>query len=81
MMILEILMKEQHSILVMIVAGKMSAFVVLVLIQTSNIMKLTKHIKNRELEAETMHKSLKNLDDSVNKLIYEVINFWIGVRL
>ena len=79
-MILEILLEEHHSIVVMVVAGTMSLLVVLVLIQTGYMIKLTKEIKNRKLETETMQKSLKNLEESVNKLTHIIINFWIGVR-
>ena len=51
-MILEILLEEHHSIVVMVVAGTMSVLVVLVLIQTGYIMKLTRKIEKKELEAD-----------------------------
>ena len=77
-MILEILLEEQHSIVVMVVADTMSGLVVLVLIQTGYMMKLTKEIKNKESEAEKkaedMQKNWKNLEDTVNRLTQEVIS-------
>ena len=77
-MILEILLEEHHSIVVMVVAGTMSVFVVLVLIQTRYMMKLTKEIKNKESEAEKkaedMQKNWKNLEKTVSKLTHEVMN-------
>ena len=44
------------------------------------MMKLTKEIKSRKLEAETMQKSSKNLEDSVNKLTHEVMNLQVTLQ-
>ena len=43
--ILEILLEGHHNIIVMVGAGTMSVLVILVLAQTSYMMKLTKEIK------------------------------------
>ena len=58
-MILEILLEEQHSIVVMVVVGTMSALVVLVQIHTGYMMKLTKEIKNKELDVEKKAENMK----------------------
>ena len=46
--ILEILLEGHHNIIVMVGAGTMSVLVILVLAQTSYMMKLTKEIKKKE---------------------------------
>ena len=50
--ILEILLEGHHNIIVMVGAGTMSVLVILVLAQTSYMMKLTKEIKKKEAEAD-----------------------------
>ena len=46
--ILDILLEGHHVIIVMVGAGTMSVLVIIVLAQTSYMMKLTKEIKKKE---------------------------------
>ena len=63
--ILEILLEGHHNIIVMVGAGTMSVLVILVLAQTSYMMKLTKEIKKKESEAD---KKIKEMQKNWNKL-------------
>ena len=53
-MILEILLEEQHSIVVMVVARTMSVLVVVSLFQSGYLVKLNKQIKNKESQADAL---------------------------
>ena len=68
----------------MVGAGTMSVLVVLVLTQTSYIMKLTREIKKKESEAdkktEEMQKNWNKLEDTINKLTQEVISLQDTLR-
>ena len=60
----------------MVGAGTMSVLVILVLAQTSYMMKLTKEIKKKESEAEKkieeMQKNWNKLEGAINRLTQEV---------
>ena len=58
----------------------MSVLMVLVIFLIYYVFKLNKQIKMRDTETETTQKCLKNLEESLNKLIYEIVNPWGGVR-
>ena len=64
----------------MIIASTMSVLMVLMILLIGYVFKLNKQIKNRDSETKTMQKCLKNLEESVNKLIYEIVNSRGGMR-
>ena len=85
---MEILLEGHHNNIVMVGARTISVLVVLVLAQTGYMMKLTREIKKKELEAdkktEEMQKNWNKLEDIINKLTQKIISLqdtlWGGLR-
>ena len=73
---MEILLEGNHDIIVIVDAGSMSILVILVLAQTSYMIKLTKGIKKKELEADKkikeMQKNWNRLEGAINRLTQEI---------
>ena len=74
--ILEILLEGHHNIIVIVGVGTMSVLVILVLVQTSYMIKIPKAIKKKELEADKkireMQKNWNRLEVAINSLTQEI---------
>ena len=69
-------MEGHHNIIVIVGAGTVAILVILVLVQTSYMIKLSKEFKKKDLEADKKIKEMKEkwskLEVAINSLVQEI---------
>ena len=74
--ILEILLEGHHNIIVIVGAGTVVILVILVLVQISYMIKLSKHFKKKDVETDKKIKDMKEswsqLEVAINSLVQEI---------